>query len=118
MKLNPKTTFIKLPMLRTRRSLLIGWREIMANYLVTYDLIKTKDYPKLYEGIKSSATGGWAHILGSVWIVNSDKTSKEMVEHIKQHMDNDDKLFVAPIDTSKWCSINLPQEKVDWLKQS
>ena len=42
----------------------------MANNLfVTYDLIKTKDYPAVHEAIK--ALGTWAKVTESNWYVNS-----------------------------------------------
>jgi len=86
----------------------------MASFLITYDLIKTKDYPKLHEAIQSYSN--WSHPLESVWIVISNRDAESIRNHIKQFMDADDKLFVTklpnPADAA-W--MNLGKVVGDWL---
>ncbi|KDL67715.1 MULTISPECIES: hypothetical protein [Klebsiella pneumoniae complex] len=70
----------------------------MANNLfVTYDLLKTKDYPAVHEAIK--ALGNWAKVTESNWYVNSNFSAEEAAKKVRAAMDNDDKLIV--VDASK-----------------
>lgn len=66
----------------------------MANNLfVTYDLIKTNDYPPTHEAIHS--LGGWAKITESNWYVNSIYTTSQAVDIVRKVMDVDDKLIIV-----------------------
>lgn len=88
----------------------------MASFLISYDLIKTKDYPKLHEAIKSYSN--WCHPLESVWIVISNSDAESIRDHVKKYMDSDDKLFVTklpnPADAA-WR--NLSKTASDWLQE-
>ncbi|MCL6350488.1 hypothetical protein [Pectobacterium polaris] len=75
----------------------------MANNLfITYDLIKTKDYPAVHNAIK--ALGSWAKVTESNWYVNSNYSAEEAAKKVKAAMDNDDKLIVvnATNNTAYW----------------
>ncbi|WP_247143699.1 hypothetical protein [Escherichia coli] len=78
----------------------------MANNLfITYDLIKTKDYPAVYEAIK--ALGNWAKVTESNWYVNSNYSADDAAQKVRAAMDNDDKLIVvdAKNNSASWYNL-------------
>lgn len=88
----------------------------MSNcYIINYDLNKEKNYDELIKAIKSY--GNWAKILLSCWAVVTTKSAQEVRDHLLQHMDNDDSIFVVKsgreaawrnvICDSKWLQDNL-----------
>jgi CRISPR/Cas system-associated endoribonuclease Cas2 len=69
-------------------------------YYVSYDLVKYKDYPKLWEALK--ALGG-KRILESVWFFRHPNTSATAVrDYLKQFIDKDDRLLVIESSASAW----------------
>ena len=64
----------------------------MTCYIISYDLVKKRDYEKLYDAIKSY--DDYAHITESTWaIVTSDKATK-IRDNLLKHVDSDDRIFV------------------------
>ena len=92
----------------------------MANNLfVTYDLIKTKDYPAVHEAIK--ALGAWAKVTESNWYVNSIYSAQDADKKVRAAMDSDDKLIVVDATNNSASWYNLPvavenQIKDQWNK--
>lgn len=87
----------------------------MALYLISYDLIKTKDYAKLHEAIRN--IGNHQRVLESNWVVLSTNTSVEIRDYCRRFMDNDDKIFVAKLNgESAWW--NLSSQISNWLKNN
>ncbi|ATM85935.1 hypothetical protein SM882_003356 [Yersinia enterocolitica] len=89
----------------------------MANNLfVTYDLIKTKDYPAVHEAIKS--LGYWAKVTESNWYVSSAYSTLDAANIVKKAMDKDDKLIVvnASNKTAHW--YNLSDEVATFIKNN
>jgi len=81
--------------------------------LVTYDLHKPqKDYTLLFKALK---TYNWAHPLGSVWFLKTNKSVSEIMEHLKQHTDADDRLIITTV--TDWHILRLDPAVVDWLKR-
>ncbi|PIT14046.1 hypothetical protein [Snodgrassella alvi] len=86
----------------------------MAMYLISYDLIKNKDYKKLYEAIMSYQQ--YAHITDSLWAIVSSKKAVEIINFLTKYIDNDDVLFVCEINgEAAW--LNLNKDVSDWLKK-
>lgn len=57
-----------------------------ANYMISYDLIKRKDYPELIKAIKAlSSVSAW-HCLASTWIVKVDRSSKNVSAEIRDEL--------------------------------
>ncbi|HEK0966005.1 TPA: CRISPR-associated endonuclease Cas2 [Proteus mirabilis] len=84
----------------------------MSSYLISYDLIKEKDYEKIYDAIKSFGT--WARVTESVWIVVSDLSCSELRDKLSEYMDNDDRLFVLKSSgIAAWRNVRCRNE---WLK--
>lgn len=72
-------------------------------YFLSYDLVKTKDYPKLYNELEQFKA---KRVLESVWCFKyeSDK-SEDLRDHFFKFMDKDDRLLV--IQSNGWWSKNL-----------
>ena len=88
----------------------------MPSYLITYDLVKKRDYEKLFEAIKK-VSGYWCHVTESSWIVTSDNMdSSEIRDLISKSVDDDDKLFVAKF-TGQGAWKNMSSEQSDWIKK-
>jgi hypothetical protein len=89
----------------------------MAVYVIIYDLNNRKDYPKLYDAIKSAGTN-WCHALDSTWFIVSTAGSVAIRDYLRRATDSDDSLFVGLVgsdaawaglqpDVSAWLKANL-----------
>lgn len=87
----------------------------MSSFIVNYDLISNRDYSKLYEAIENY--GSYAHVLESVWIVNSSSSSSDIRDNLKSYIDSDDRLFVAKL-TGESAWRNLSKDVSDWIKNN
>jgi hypothetical protein len=86
----------------------------MACYLISYDLRNTREYENLYKAIKSYGT--WAHVLESSWAIVSSKSAKEIRDHLKTFIDDDDGLFVVKSGIeAAWQKVRC---KDKWLKDN
>lgn len=63
----------------------------MPLFAISYDLIKRKDYPRLWEEFER--LGAHKPVL-SLYLVNLDEAAIEVRDHFKQFIDDDDKLIV------------------------
>jgi len=87
----------------------------MANNLfVTYDLIKTKDYPAVYEAIK--ALGNWAKVTESNWYVNSNFSAEQAAQRVRAAMDNDDKLIVVDASNNQFYGYNMDSTVLKFMQ--
>lgn len=72
----------------------------MDSYFVCYDLIKDKDYKKLTDELKSM---GASPTLLSNWFLRlEDTSSSELRDHLKEYIDDDDRLLVVKARTWAW----------------
>lgn len=85
----------------------------MANYVISYDLIKDKNYEDLTEKIKS--LGNWAKPLESFWLLVSDSSVSEIRDALKGVADKDDKIVVIELG-NYWATSNISQKVTDWMK--
>lgn len=67
----------------------------MAYFLVSYDLIKRKDYPEIKEALTDL---GAVKCLLSQWLVESLCSAEDMLAHLRPHIDSDDRLMVVEFD--------------------
>lgn len=98
----------------------------MKKYIITYHFRNnSRNYSSFYEAIKTNFPEN-KHIIESAWIVNSDKTAKEISKLLTPHLHFEnydcDTLFVAEIDKtnvegmiakSAWPFITDKEEKKD-----
>lgn len=87
----------------------------MALYSITYDLVKNRDYGRLYKAIISLSNNTYTKTTESQWIVQSDKTAVQILEFLRKHVDSDDIIFVIKVDRSSWASVNMNKTASDWL---
>lgn len=87
----------------------------MALYVVSYDLRKYKDYPKLWDEFKRLE----AHKpLRSVYFLNVDTTSAaELRDHLSQFIDGDDQLIVVEFN-KRPAHQRANQGTNDWINQN
>ncbi|MGM4923377.1 hypothetical protein AB8A31_10765 [Tardiphaga sp. 804_B3_N1_9] len=63
----------------------------MSYFTVSYDLIKRKDYPKLWEEFERLQG---QKCLRSMYLVDVDCTAQELRDHLKSYIDDDDQMIV------------------------
>ncbi len=85
-------------------------------YVIGYDLNSPgQDYAELFDAIKSY--GYFWHHLDSTWIIKTDRSAVEVRNHLKGHIDRNDKLIVAELTgVAAWTGINDRGTK--WLKDN
>jgi len=56
------------------------------------------------------------HMLDSTWIIQSSRSAVEIRDHLKQHIDRNDRLFVARLSgEAAW--YGFADDGSDWLKK-
>jgi CRISPR associated protein Cas2 len=86
----------------------------VTTYTVSYDLIKSKDYQALWdelERLKGHRTEE------SYWLVAVNNTAKELHDHLKSFVDNDDRVWVSELTKNHYYS-NAKGGTNDWLKKN
>lgn len=86
----------------------------MKTYIITYDLIKDKDYGSLHDAIKKYSK--WARVTESTWAVVTSKKASEIRDDLKQVMDSDDRLFI--IKSGVEAAWRNSRCKNEWLKEN
>lgn len=87
--------------------------EIML--IVVYDLHPApgRDYSVIEDAVKSC--GSWAHLQGSVWVVDTLQKPKAVTEKLSAIGHPKDSFFVARLQEN-WWSKGLNKELLNWLK--
>ncbi|MGV2982066.1 CRISPR-associated protein Cas2 [Microbacterium sp. AGC85] len=87
----------------------------MSSYLLTYDLTAPgRNYDDLIKHLKSYATH--AHVLDSTWLIVSDRTSVQIRDEAKTHMDSNDQLLVVKLTgDAAWYGL---RGHSDWIKKN
>lgn len=76
----------------------------MTLYVVSYDLrVPGRNYDTLYTVLTQL---GGSRILASQWLVRSGSTSVELRDHLRQYIDQNDRLLVTSIEQN-WAGFNL-----------
>jgi hypothetical protein len=83
----------------------------MAVFLLTYDLMKNKDYKRLTDELSRLDA---RKILLSAWLLDLNNTATEVLEHFTDFIDSDDKLFVAEL-TKRPKTVRAFKGTSDWL---
>lgn len=85
-------------------------------YCISYDLIEPgQDYDGLHDAIKSY--GYWWHHLDSTWFIKSDKKVSEILKHLSEFIDEDDKMIVFEVGNS-WWSKGFTKRALEWLHKN
>lgn len=76
--------------------------------MITYDLNKVKDYPKLYKALGELGETKRDPTLESVWFINTSYSYTQIQNHLLANIDKDDKVF--------FCRVN-PGQYDGWLNK-
>lgn len=91
----------------------------MPVFALAYDLVKerkgTFDYQPLWNELER--LGGHRTQL-SLWLVNLNNTPKEVVDHFKQYVDGDDRIFVSRMHRGDYHYANAISGTNDWLAKN
>ncbi|MBL9117447.1 MAG: hypothetical protein JNJ83_20740 [Verrucomicrobiaceae bacterium] len=80
----------------------------MPKYIVSYDLIKNKDYPKLWVELERLSA---KRVLLSMWCMDVTGTAAEVRDHFKTFVDSDDRIFVVPAEGwASWKALATPND--------
>ncbi len=63
----------------------------MAKFMISYDLVKRKDYPKLWDELDRI---GAHKALDSLYLLAINNTAVEVRDHLQAFIDDDDRLMV------------------------
>lgn len=75
----------------------------MPLFIVSYDLMKQKDYPEIINELQRQ---GARRVLYSQWAIRSHLTARVMREHFQRYVDADDRVLVTEVsDWSSWNAI-------------
>lgn len=86
----------------------------MAVYAISYDLNKQKNYPRLYDQIKSAGST-WCHPMDSTWLIVSNAGVVDIRDYIARAMDSDDTLLVSEFVRGQWAGKGMAPAVVEWL---
>ncbi|UFN48910.1 hypothetical protein LPC08_23420 [Roseomonas sp. OT10] len=93
----------------------------MATYIISYDLMKEGDayrtaLKKLTDRIESTFSVRWKPLF-SYWVVQSDKSAKEIRDNLQQVIDSNDRLIVVKsARDAAWCGFSDAGNK--WLRDN
>ncbi|MFJ1554174.1 hypothetical protein [Streptomyces mirabilis] len=89
----------------------------LRSQLIGYDLNRPgQDYKDLIEAIKELANGYWHH-LDSTWIIRTEKSTSEVRNALKGHIDSGDELLVIDVSGDLWATAGMSESANDWLRK-
>jgi hypothetical protein len=81
---------------------------------ISYDLRDLdRNYDDLYEAIKHQ--GRWWHYLKSTWIIETDKSPRQIVNGIEEFLSRGDRLIVSEMERFDGV---LPEKAWGWLERN
>lgn len=83
----------------------------MALYVLSYDLIKDKNYQKLWDALEKQ---GAFKALASVYLISTSSSHKEVNDWIKSLIDDNDKFLLA-VTTKAQLSYTANKGINEWL---
>ncbi len=87
----------------------------LNSYMVSYDLIKRKDYPELWGVLRSY---NYWHCLGSTWIIKTNETAAQLFNKLRAHIDDDDRLIVNRLWRESNWTLSFSDECQNWLRNN
>ena len=82
-------------------------------YIVSYDLSEPgQNYDTLLNKIKE--VGSWARLGGSAYLIETQKSAKELRDDFQTILDSNDKLYVGSVSApAAWAG--MPQNVSSWI---
>lgn len=90
----------------------------MAVFVVSYDLRKESssfDYEPLYSELARLEA---QKVNYSLWLINVDNTAREVVDHFKQFLDENDRLWASAVDRGRYSFVNARKGTNSWLSEN
>jgi len=88
----------------------------MFPYIIAYDLIRPdQDYAKIIAAI-TQLSDIYCKVLESTWLIKYNGSEESIRNHLREAVDNNDKLFVARL-TGDAAWYNLKDQTSTWLKR-
>ncbi len=85
----------------------------MSLYLISYDLHRKRDYPKLYEALEYWHS---TRLLESVWLAELAGPASAIRDILQGYIDGDDSLAVIELGPRiEWATILVEPAGGDWL---
>lgn len=84
----------------------------MPVYCISYDL-KSKKYEALIEAIK--AYGVWWHQSESTWFIETEQTTKQVLDKLVNTLWKGDKIIVIQV-MNDWWAAGHEEEEYTWLR--
>ncbi len=82
--------------------------------VVTYDLNKLKDYPRVYKAIGDLGATIRDPGLDSVWFVDTRYTFEQAKDNVIRSIDQDDRVFISKLHSGEYAGW-LVQDVWNWL---
>jgi hypothetical protein len=88
----------------------------MANYIVSYDLHKQRNYQPLWNALASL---GAVRLLESLWLLRSTSNVDVVIQSLRRHIDGDDSIVVIELKSgSGWMTFNARPAGNKWLSNN
>lgn len=95
----------------------------MPIYMIAYDLHPSashssegQEYDALFTALENVGTGYW-DCLESTWLIITDKTAAEIVDELKPHLKDDDRLLITRYgQDAAW--LGFKDDCLTWLKDN
>ncbi len=85
----------------------------MAVYCISYTLT-SNNYDRLSQAIMDYGT--WWHQSGSVWIIQTPQTARQVIDNLTPHLGPTDKLMVFKV-MAEWWARGHTTEETNWMHQ-
>jgi hypothetical protein len=85
----------------------------MPVYCISYDL-QSNNYNLLSDAIQSY--GCWWHQSGTTWFIETNQTTKQVLENLRNYIYKGDKLIVIQVRENCWATGHT-EEEYNWIKQ-
>lgn len=84
----------------------------MSVYCISYDL-QSKNYDTLVAAIQSY--GFWWHQAKSTWFIETDQTTRQVLDNLRNFADASDKIIVIKVQKN-WWAFGHTEEEYNWMK--
>ncbi len=84
----------------------------MAVYCISYDL-QSNNYEALISAIQSY--GLWWHQSESTWFIETNQTSRQILENLRNYARNGDKVIVIRVQKD-WWAIGHTENEYNWMR--
>ena len=84
----------------------------MAVYCISYDL-QSRNYEPLINAIQSY--GLWWHQSESTWFIETNQTSRQVLDNLRNYIMNGDKLIVIRVQRD-WWAVGHTEESYTWMR--